>query len=153
MPLIGYNVAVTEQTDSYPYLFYGYRPADWYEGGNNGYRIDLRFATEPDEEHKRLAEDAFTKAAKGAAALAYDGDPWQWSGAWATLMCGDRQYKGGFFSYDELWRELARAVDAAHRVAPLGEVVNRNAWAYRDDDQWTEWSVTRQARPGTPAPR
>src|SRR6266536_5471573 len=147
----------------YPFLFYGCRPADWYEGGNNGYRFDLRFAVEPDEVTRTAAQAAFRDTIAAGSAAEYEGS-WEWKGAWATVFVGDRYVDwldgededdldgdGAARIFDELWDEVADAVAAVHQVAPLAEVVNRNLREYRDAVAWSAWSVAQQTHPGWPA--
>lgn len=139
----------------YPFLYYGRRPADWFEGSNLGYRFDVRFTAALDRATAKKAERVFRSALEESKAVELAPRAWAFAGEWANFAVGDRygewvEENGDEIGlYDELWDDLAAAFEAVHAEFPLAEVVNRNVRDYGDTDDWSSWSMSQKPDPGS----
>ncbi|MBE7452550.1 MAG: hypothetical protein HS111_27825 [Kofleriaceae bacterium] len=128
---------------SFPFLFYGAAPAEWYGGGG---RLDyeVRFRTAPADGARTAIAHAVRAAGAGFAEIRLDvHDRWHWAEAWARLVVRTRTSETDWAVFFDEVAALFRAVDAA---CPVELVVCRSVDAVRaDDDPWTAWSLA--ARP------
>jgi predicted DNA-binding WGR domain protein len=141
----------------HPFLFYGRVPGDWFEGSNNGYLFELRFAAPLAAAQRKSAETAFRNSAKKSETISVE-TPWMFSNEWATFFVGDRyldweeEHGDSIGFHDQLWDDLAEALLAVHRAVPLVQAQNRNARGpYAKRDAWSAWSVKQQKSP-VPSP-
>ncbi len=134
---------------SFPFLFYGAAPAEWYGGGRLDYEV--RFRTAPADGARTAIAHAVRAAGAGFAEIRLDvHDRWHWAEAWARLVVRTRTSETDWAVFFDEVAALFRAVDAA---CPVELVVCRSVDAVRaDDDPWTAWSLA--ARPDIgPRPR
>lgn len=128
--LAGAAVAAASPTPAeHPFLFYGVRPRDWFDGART---YAIRFAKAPDESTKT----ALKKTLKSSDVRAR----WKWKDAIATLVILDAPVS------PDLFEDVARAALAMHALWPILEVVNHHA---RDvgDDAWDRWTLRKQPAP------
>jgi hypothetical protein len=131
----------------FPFLFYGHHPEEWAEG--HAYKV--RFVTAPDEAARQAAIAALAKAAERTQ-IDLGPSSWKWDGAWASVAfyegpAGDDEEWDGKTDYGQLFRDISRAFESVHAVAPLAEVISMNARAYSGTDAWGKWTLRMQPRP------
>jgi hypothetical protein len=125
--------------DDFPFLFYGSRPGDWFEGANMGHFYELRFAAPPDADAKARLGRTWGEFTAGGAV---EGGGWLWSGAWALVGAGERHVGRGaaFFA------RMEHVLRALHDAAPIAEVV---FWGARgpSGNEWEAWTLAAQPTP------
>lgn len=134
---------------SFPFLFYGAAPSEWYGGGRLDYEV--RFVGAPDA--ARRATIAATVRADLAAKreIRLDTmDRWHWAEHWARLVIRTRTMETDWTIFFD---EVGTLFRALHAATPIELVVCRSVDTARGtDDPWTEWSLSQRpdigARPG-----
>lgn len=126
---------------SYPFLFWGREPADWFEGANDGHVYEVRFAKAPSPEQRLAIGKAFHAATKKGAATPADAD-WKWEGAWTIFRVGEK--KAG--KAREAFSHMEDVLHAMHGVAPIAEVL---FWGARAEGKhaWDKWTRTKAKAP------
>lgn len=66
---MGARAKVTSRVsgDGHPFLFYGRRPDDWFEGANDGHFYELRFRTAAEGKARAAVARAFEGKLRGSA--------------------------------------------------------------------------------------
>jgi hypothetical protein len=125
---------VDDEAGAYPFLFYGVRPNDWYEG----LTYIVAFAEELDEK-RRAGVVSQLKALLVKKGVTFESKP-RWEQRWLLL---DLDVRG---SPERAFGTVAAALSVLHEQAPIAEVVNLTA---RDesDHPWEKWTVRRQRAP------
>jgi hypothetical protein len=124
----------------FPFLFYGRRPGDWYEGRKI---YAIRFKSEPDAAARRALGGAL-------ATLLQRGERLAFAGARAELSVEEVSIDD---EPDVLFNRVEKILAAAHRVAPIDQVVMKTARA-RGKSAWDKWTLEQRAVPardGAPA--
>lgn len=107
-----------------PFLFFGARPADWYEGANGGHLYIVGFAGRV----TAAGRNRFERALAGVAP-----ERWRWGEldgkTWVYFYCGGEPF-------DELQSILTRV----HRTVRIREVIFGGLREELDGDDWTAWS-------------
>ncbi len=123
---------------SFPFLFYGAHPAEWYGGGRLDYEV--RFVTTP-VAADRVAIAAAVRARLAALAeIRLDAyDPWRWAEAWTALVVRTRTSETDWTIFFEEVAELFRTI---HGACAIELVVCRSVdTAPGEDDPWTVWTL------------
>jgi len=134
------------------FRFYGVRPRDWREGGDDGLVYELAFIREPDEAQKHALAIAFEHALAGSAVASLG--RWQWHGRWARfavvpeLPPEDRHWElARRLLWDRYFNAIEELTHALCDVMPLSQVVFTNATAPSKGlaGRWEEWSLAKSA--------
>jgi hypothetical protein len=127
---------------SYPFLYWGRSPADWFEGANDGHTYEIRFANVLTAEQRVAVGRAFFASMKKGPATAA-GDMWQWAGAWTIFRVGEKRGRGGARAVFDHMDTVFRAI---HEVAPIAEIV---FWCARapGEHPWDLWTREQGAAP------
>lgn len=124
---------------SFPFLFYGAQPAEWYGGGRLDY--ELRFAAAPTTADRAAIAAAVRERVPTLRELRLDAhDRWRWAEAWAALVVRTNTLDTDWTAFFDEVAALCRAIHAARR---LDLVVCRSVDAAPGggDDAWTAWSL------------
>jgi hypothetical protein len=122
-------------------------PGDWFEGANIGNAYEIHFAKPPDPSTRKAIATAYETALNDTPIDAnHPRAQWQWSGAWAMFLVGQRP---GTKAHEAL-ETMAEVAKAIHAVAPIVEVIFHNV-REAGTHAWDKWSVKQQAVP-SPAP-
>jgi hypothetical protein len=136
----------------FPFLFFGARAGDWYEGANMGHAYELVFAAAPSAQDKAAVAEAFEKALEGGVVEPSDArHPWLWSGPFALLRVGETFARDSTPMREKFFATMESALKAIHAVCPLRQATYNNMSELGKRDRWTAWSLRRQ--PGGPGPR
>ena len=128
---------------TFPFLFFGVRPGDWFDDASHAY--ELHFVQSLDDD-RRLA---VARAARGALSGAAWAGPWRWQGRFA-LACL-RPLAASPESVRALHAAAVAIARAVHAVAPLVSVTYLHA-ADAGTDPWDDDTLSRALAP-VPGPR
>ncbi len=131
---------------SFPFLFYGAAPAEWYGGGRLDYEI--RFAEAPGPAERAAIAAAVRLELAGKAEIRLDThDRWHWADTWAALVVRTRTMDT---DWPVFFDEVAALFAAIHAACAVELVVCRSVDTARTtDDPWTTWTL--ESRPEIPA--
>lgn len=115
----------------FPFLFYGHRAADWFEGSKI---YEIRFRADPGPDLDRAVEALAPHLAAGGGV--------EWAGPLARL-CVEETEVGAF---DALFERVEAALRALHAVLPIDQVVFLSARA-KGKSPWDAWSLTERPTP------
>jgi hypothetical protein len=102
----------------FPFLWFGRRPKDWYEGANDGHAYEICFAQAPTEKERAKIVAAFKKSLRSSAAT-MSKEPWLWSSRFALAFTGEKSAG----EIDAFFDAMDTAVRAVHALAPIEQVV------------------------------
>lgn len=135
--------------EPHPFLFYGARPADWFEGANCGHAYALRFRSPPSPEERLAIARAFESALAGSA-VETACRAFRWKDTWLMCTVGEAHVGG---SAARFFEAMERALLAVH-AAPGGGLEAAVFLGEREpgrEDRWSRWSAQRAERPVPPA--
>jgi hypothetical protein len=137
---------------SFPFLFYGAAPSEWYGGGRLDYEV--RFTETPSATQRTAIAATVRTELAGKHEIRLDAhDRWHWAEAWARLVIRTRTMEPDWTVFFE---EVGALFRALHEVCAIELVVCRSVDAVHrtreTDDPWTAWSLVQRpeigARPG-----
>ncbi len=127
---------------TFPFLYFGHAPFDWYEGANLGHIVEVQLTSSPSMlQREHLAGIFEERFAKGPAEIAAN-QPWQWTGRYFCFTFGERWSGAGRAAFSALTDFLLEL----HRFTPIAEV---SLWSAREagDSRWHNWTLTQQPLP------
>jgi hypothetical protein len=120
----------------YPFLFFGVHPADWIAEYDEAHLYRLKFRTTPSKALQKKIDGVLPKDLRGLS----------WDGAYALMTASQTP------EIRDMFATVRTGVEAAHRIAPLEEVVAmcaRGGWG--NTDPWDRWTQ-RQAKAPSDGP-
>lgn len=130
---------------TFPFLYFGHAPADWYEGANLGHIVEVQLTSSPSLLQREYIAGLFEERfAKGPADIS-PSQPWQWAGPYFCFTFGERWSGAGRAAFSALTDFLLEL----HRHTRIAEV---NLWSAREpgDSRWHVWTLSQQR---VPSPR
>lgn len=127
---------------TFPFLYFGHAPADWYEGANFGHVVEVQLRDSPSAQQRETLATLFEhRFAKGPVTVS-PRQPWSWSGAYFCFSFGERWSGAGKSAFSAVTDFLLEV----HRQTPIAEA---QLWSAREngDSRWHLWTLTQRAHP------
>jgi hypothetical protein len=127
---------------TFPFLYFGHAPFDWYEGANLGHIVEVQLTSLPSPPKREYIANLFEERfAKGPASIETK-QPWLWAGPYFCFSFGERWSGAGRAAFSALTDFLLEL----HRSAPIAEV---SLWSAREpgDSRWHVWTLAQRPLP------
>lgn len=127
---------------TFPFLYFGHAPRDWYEGANLGHIVEVQLTSSPSALQRETIAGIFEERFAKGPAEASSNQPWQWAGPYFCFTFGERWSGAGRAAFSALTDFLLEL----HRFAPIAEV---SLWSAREsgDSRWHIWTLAQRPLP------